>query len=219
MLPVTQPPTWRIPLRGPLFEGHCVRVGWPEPDEIDSLTALRNRPQVCAKFLDPRPLDPQRNREWIDHGMRRPYEALLAIRLKRGGALVGAIGWSRGDPSEGSFELGRVMIDADVLRRQRRNFPPGYAGVATDAGTALRDFGFRALGLTVMRSVFIDDNRLSRRALLLGGARIVGGSRMQRADGSEVAVTRLELRREEWEGLVEGRKTFPGNPYWRQADG
>jgi RimJ/RimL family protein N-acetyltransferase len=219
LLPVAQPPTWRIPLRGPLFEGHCVRVGWPEPDEIDSLTTLRNRPQVRVKFLDPRPLDPQCNREWIEHGMRRPYEALLAIRLKRGGALVGAIGWSRGDPGEGSFELGRVMIDAAVLRRYRRNFPPSYAGVATDAGTALRDFGFRTLGLTVMRSVFIDDNRLSRRALLLGGGCIVGGWRMQRADGTEVAVTRAELRREEWEGLVDGGKTFSGNARRRQADG
>ena len=216
---MAQPPTWRIPLRGPLFEGRCVGVGWPEPDEIDWLTALRNRPQVCAKFLDPRPLDPQRNREWVDHGMRRPYEALLAIRLIRGGVLAGAIGWSRGDPGEGSIELGRVMIDAAVLRRYRRNFPPGYEGVATDAGTALRDFAFRALGLTVMRSVFIDDNRLSRRALLLGGARIVGTSRVRRADGTEVAVTRAELRREAWEELVEGRETFPGSAHRRQADG
>src|SRR5208282_5698613 len=197
--PVARELVWRIPSRGPLFEGDCVGVGWPEADEIDRLTALRNRPQVRIKFLDPRPLDLARNRDWISHGMRRPYEALLSIRLKRTGVLVGAIGWSHGDPGEGSLELGRAMVDAAALRQYRHAFPRGYVGVATDAGVALRDFVFRALGLTVIRSVLIDDNLLSLRALLLGGGRVVGTSRVQRTDGTEVAVTRLELRREAWE--------------------
>ncbi len=193
---------WRIPLSGPLFEGRCVSVGWPESHEIDALTALRNRPQIRDKFLDPRPLDPERNREWIRNGMQRPFEALLSIRLKPSGVLVGAIGWSRGDPDEGSFELGRVMVDAPVVQRHRWALPADYVGVAADAGTALRDFGFRDLGLTVMRCVLIDDNRLSRRAVLLSGGRIVGRSRARRADGTEVAVVSLELRRAEWEAIV-----------------
>ena len=193
---------WRIPLSGPLFEGRCVAVGWPEPEEIDALTELRNRPPIRNKFLDPRPLDPERNREWIRHGMRRPLEALLSIRLKSSRALVGAIGWSRGDPDEGSFELGRVMIDAAIVHRHREALPADYVGVATDAGTALRDFAFRELRLTIIRSVFIDDNRLSRRAVLLGGGRIVGTARARRADGSEVDLVSLELRRAEWEALV-----------------
>jgi RimJ/RimL family protein N-acetyltransferase len=193
---------WRIPLSGPLFEGRCVSVGWPESHEIDALTALRNRPQIRNKFLDPRPLDPERNREWIRHGMQRPFEALLSIRLKPSGVLAGAIGWSRGDPDEGSFELGRVMVDAAVVQRNRDALPAGYVGVAADAGTALRDFGFRDLGLSVIRCVFIDDNRLSRRAVLLGGGRIIGTSRARRADGTEVAVVSLELRRTEWEAIV-----------------
>jgi RimJ/RimL family protein N-acetyltransferase len=193
---------WRIPLRGPLFEGRCVTVGWPEFHEIDALTALRNRPQIRSKFLDPRPLDRERNHEWIRHGMQRPFEALLSIRLKPSGALAGAIGWSHGDPDEGSFELGRVMVDAAVVRRHRDALPAGYAGVAADAGTALRDFGFHELGLSVIRSVLIDDNRLSRRAVLLGGGRIVGTSRARRADGTEVAVVSLELKRAEWEAIV-----------------
>jgi RimJ/RimL family protein N-acetyltransferase len=193
---------WHIPLNGPLFEGRCVSVGWPESHEIDTLTALRNRPQIRNKFLDPRPLDPERNREWIRHGMQRPFEALLSIRLKPSGVLAGAIGWSRGDPDEGSFELGRVMVDAAVVQRNRATLPAGYVGVAADAGTGLRDFGFRDLGLSVIRCVFIDDNRLSRRAVLLGGGRIVGTSRARRADGTEVTMVSLELRRTEWEAIV-----------------
>jgi RimJ/RimL family protein N-acetyltransferase len=193
---------WRIPLSGPLFEGRCVSVGWPESHEIDALTALRNRPQIRNKFLDPRPLDPERNREWIRHGMQRPFEALLSIRLKPSDVLAGAIGWSRGDPDEGSFELGRVMVDAAVVQQNRATLPAGYVGVAADAGTGLRDFGFRDLGLSVIRCVFIADNRLSRRAVLLGGGRIVGTSRARRADGTEVTVVSFELRRTEWEAIV-----------------
>ena len=184
-------------------------VGWPEQSEIDALTALRNRPLIRSKFLDPRPLDPERNREWISHGMKRPYEALLAIRLRPSGALAGAIGWSHGDPHERSFELGRVMIDAAVLQRHRREFPADYVGVAADAGAGLRDFGFRVLGLALMRCVLIDANRLARRAVLFGGGRIVGTSRVQRADGTGVTVTRLEMRRAEWEALVDRRETVP----------
>jgi RimJ/RimL family protein N-acetyltransferase len=199
-------------LQGPLFEGRCVSVGWPEPSEIAALTSWRNRPQVRSKFLDPRPLDPERNRDWISHGMRRPYEALLAIHLRQSGALAGAIGWSRGDPHEGSFELGRVMIDSAVLQRHRKDFPADYVGVAADAGAGLRDFGFRVLGLALIRCVLIDDNRLSRRAVLFGGGRIVGTSRVQRADGTEVTVTKLELRRAEWEALVDRRETVPATP-------
>jgi RimJ/RimL family protein N-acetyltransferase len=201
---VAKATAWRIPLRGPLCEGRCVIVGWPEDDEVDALTALRNRPQIRDKFLDPRPLDPERNREWIRCGMQRPFEALLAIRLKPSGVLVGAIGWSRGDPDEGSFELGRVMVDAAAVRQHRQTLPDDYVGIAADAGTAVRDFGFRDLGLAVMRSVFIADNRLSRRAALLGGARIVGTSRARRADGTEVSVVSMELRRDEWQAMVAG---------------
>jgi RimJ/RimL family protein N-acetyltransferase len=193
--------TWRIPLSGRLCEGRCVIVGWPEEDEIDALTALRNRPQIRSKFLDPSPLHPARNREWIRSGMRRPFEALLAIRLKPSSVFVGAIGWSRGDPDEGSFELGRVMVDTAVVRQHRNALPRDYPGVAADAGMAVRDFGFRELGLSVIRSVFIAGNRLSRRAALLGGARVVGMASALRADGSEVPLVRLELARAEWESM------------------
>ena len=204
---------WRIPLSGPLCEGRCVIVGWPEDNEIDALTALRNRAQIRNKFLDPRPLEPQRNREWIRSGMRRPFEALLAIRLKPSGVFVGAIGWSRGDPDEGSFELGRVMVDAAVVRRHRNALPADYPGIAADAGMAVRDFGFRELGLSVIRSVLIADNRLSRRAALLGGARIVGTSSARRADGTEVSLVRLELVRAEWEPIfAQNERSGPRDP-------
>lgn len=187
-----------IPLQGPLFEGREVRVGWPEPDEYDRITALRNRPAVRQRFLDPRPLDIERNREWLARGMRRPYEALLSIRLKRTGGFVGAIGWSAYDPATASFEMGRVMVDTGAVLPYRDRFPPGYEGIAADAGVGLRDFGFERMGLALMRSEVIGDNALSRRATLLGGARPAGRSRGVRADGTEVDLIHFEMTREEW---------------------
>ncbi|CAG0969042.1 hypothetical protein BURK1_01123 [Burkholderiales bacterium] len=193
-----------IPLSGPLFAGRCVAVGWPEAHEYDRITALRNRDGVRNRFLDPRPLDLARNREWLAHGMPRPREAVLAIRLSASGTFVGAIGWSGYDPARAELELGRVMVDARALHSHRQAFPAGYPGVAADAGMALRDFAFGRMGVRRMTSVVIGDNALSRRAVLLGGARPVDSVTVTRADGTEVALLRLEMTRDEWRALAGG---------------
>jgi hypothetical protein len=86
---------WSIPETGILCEGRCIRVGWPEESELDAITALRNRPEISRQFFDSRPLDPVRNRQWLQHGINRPYEAVLSIRMKCDDALVGSIGWSK----------------------------------------------------------------------------------------------------------------------------
>jgi len=193
---------WSIPLHGPLTEGECIRIGWPEDAELDAITELRNRADVRRQFLDPRVLDLEGNREWLRHGMRRPYEAVLAIRMKVDGAFIGAIGWSKGDPAERSFELGRVMVDARTLVRYRDSFPDRYPGVAVDAGTAIRDFAFTTLGLELMRAVVIEENRLSQRAVAAGGGRVVGTRTERRSDGSEVHLIDLECSREDWMRLT-----------------
>ena len=191
-------PAWAIPLEGPLTEGECVRLGWPEEAELDAITALRNRPDVRRQFLDQRMLDVERNREWLRHGMKRPYEALLSIRMKVDGAFVGAIGWNKGDPVTRSIELGRVMVDVRTLLRYKDVLPPRYPGVAVDAGTALRNFAFSAMGLRVLRMVVIESNRLSQRAAVVGGARIVGHRSERQADGSEIRLVELECSRDDW---------------------
>ena len=194
--PVT--PQWTIPLHGLLVEGRCVRIGWPEETEFDAITALRNRDDMRRQFLDPRPLDPARNREWLRSGMRRPYEAVLSIRIKDDDVFVGAIGWNHGDPVEGSFELGRVMVDAPALVPYRSRLPADYPGVAVDAGMAIRDFAFEKLGLSVIRMVVIEANRLSLHAALSGGGHVTGEHSERRSDGSELRLIDLECRREDW---------------------
>ena len=189
---------WAIPDRGVLCEGRCIRLGWPEESDFDAITALRNRPEVSRQFLDSRPLDRVRNRQWLQHGMNRPYEAVLAIRMKSDDAFVGSIGWSKADPAAGSLELGRVMVDADKAIAYRSLLPRDYAGVAVDAGTAVRDFLFTALPLQLLRMTVIAGNSLSLRAATTGGGRVVASGTARGADGVEVEVAYLEFSREDY---------------------
>ena len=188
---------WVIPERAILCEGRCVRVGWPEEAELDAITALRNRPEVSRQFLDSRPLDAARNKQWLQHGINRPYEAVLAIRMKSDDTFVGTIGWSKGDPAAGALELGRVMVDAGKTIAYRSLLPPDYPGVAVDAGVAVRDFLFATLPLRVIRMTVIAGNNLSLRAATTGGGRIISQGTARRADGVEVEVAHLECSRED----------------------
>lgn len=193
---VTSEP-WVIPQRGILCEGRCVRIGWPEEAELDAITALRNRPEVSRQFLDSRPLDAARNKQWLRDRANLPYEAVLAIRMKSDDAFVGTIGWSKGDPVAGTLELGRVMVDAGKTIAYRSLLPAGYPGVAVDAGMAVRDFLFAALPLRVIRMTVIAGNNLSLRAATTGGGRIVASGTARRADGVDVEVAYLECSRED----------------------
>ncbi|HZW72471.1 MAG TPA: DegT/DnrJ/EryC1/StrS family aminotransferase, partial [Caldimonas sp.] len=130
--------------------------------------------------------------------MKRPCEALLAIRLKPDGVLVGTIGWSHGDPAAGSLELGRVMVDTLAVRPYRHRLPVGYPGVAVDAGMAVRDFGFSVLGLQLIRMIVVENNRLSLRAAVAGGGRIVGTRAEARPDGGTRKLIDLEFTRDDW---------------------
>jgi len=187
-----------LPLTGPLFDGRCVRVGWPEPDEFDRITSLRNRPQVRGRFLDPRALDLQRNRDWLAHGMQRPREALLSIRLAANGTWVGTIGWTGYDPDRRELDVGRIMVDAQAVLPHRASLPDGYPGVGVDAGRALRDYVFSRLDLATMTCVVIGDNALSRRTVLMGGLRPVGTSESTRPDGTKVGLIRFAMTRDDW---------------------
>jgi dTDP-4-amino-4,6-dideoxygalactose transaminase/RimJ/RimL family protein N-acetyltransferase len=188
-----------MPLHGWVTDGQCVSLGWPEEHEFDAITALRNRATVRRQFLDPKPLDPERNRRWLRDGMNRPREALLAIRLKPDGIFVGTIGWSHGEPEAGSLELGRVMVDTLAVRPYRHRLPLGYPGVAVDAGVAVRDFGFGVLGLRLIRMVVVENNRLSLRAAVAGGGRVVGTRVETRPDGTSRKLIDLEFNCDDWQ--------------------
>lgn len=187
-----------ISLAGPLAEGIFVTLGWPEADEYDRITALRNRPAVRACFFDPRPLDPLANREWIAHRMQRPREGLLSIRIGPHCVFCGTIGWSGYDPDVHTLEIGRLVVDAALVRPFRSGFPDGYPGVALDASNALLEFAFTRMGVERVTSVFLAERALPRRVNILCGGRHAGDSERVRPDGSRVRVSCMALTRAEW---------------------
>lgn len=185
-----------LPLSGVVCHGSRVELGWPEPTEYDLLTAMRNRPAVRERFLDARPLDPERNRAWLATGMRRPFEGVLAIRL--GGSPVGMIGWSHWDPKAGTLELGRVIVAADAVRRAGVVLPPDYPGVAADAAITLRDALFTLLDVQVMRSVYFADNALAARLNVAAGGTLASRRTVERPDGRTVELVEMQMTRETW---------------------
>jgi RimJ/RimL family protein N-acetyltransferase len=191
-------PVRAIPTLGVLCLGDMVELGWPEESELDRLTALRNRPRIRAGFLDPRPLDPLANREWLRDARRRPADALLAIRLRANGALCGMLGWTGWSTRSRTLEVGRIVVDPDVARPFRSLRPRGYRGIAVDASIALRDYLFGTIGAHVLHSTYLVDNRLAARLNRLVGGRVLGTASVRRADGTLAKVAKLELTRSEW---------------------
>jgi RimJ/RimL family protein N-acetyltransferase len=187
----------RLPLEGTIAVGTLVSLQWPEPAEYDLITALRNRPSTRACFLDSRVLDPAANRKWLAGGMKRPWEGLLSLRFGPQRVFCGTIGWSGYEPSMRTFEIGRLIVDTEVLRPLRTRLP-GYPGVAVDASMALLDFAFGTLRLDYVTSVFLAGNALPRRVNVLAGGRYAGDAERERPDGSRVLVTCMRLTREDW---------------------
>lgn len=187
------------PVEGLLCSGAAVDLAWPADDELDAITALRNRASVRARFLDSQPLDVVANRAWLRAHARPPHEGLLAIRLRGRAIFVGAIGWSGYDARARTLELGRVMVDVHAVHAHRDGLPPGYRGVALDAGIALRDHLFETLHLASLTSVVKADNPLALQASQRGGCTIVARYREQGADGRAVALVRLAMTRAHWQ--------------------
>lgn len=90
------------------------------------------------------------------------------------------------------------MVDTLAARPYRHRLPVGYPGIAVDAGMAVHDFGFSVPGLELIRMVVVETNRLSLRAVVAGGGRIVGTRHDARTGGATRKLIDLEFTREDW---------------------
>ena len=190
-----------IPTTGVLVRGQLVVIGWPEPHEFDAITALRNAGSVRRWFVDDKPLDPQRNREWLLTGMKRPTEALLSIRLAATGVLLGVCGWSDWIPAEGVVTLGRFAMSIEKLRAMRLELPIGYKSIAYECEIIMRDFAFRELRVEKIVTSYMVGNRHAARVNHEMGLSVIGQSDYTRPDGSRLKLVNLELSRTQWERL------------------
>lgn len=190
-----------INTKGTLCNGIMVTIGWPEEDEYDLITNLRNKDSVKGWFLDSRPLDIFKNRNWIESGMLRPKEALLSIRFKTNNIFLGTIGWIDWDLKSATACFGRLMVDLQAVRKIKDKFPENYIGVAVDAGTAIRDFAMSSMKLNAIKTFLFTTNSKSKLVNEAIGLKEVGRIFRSKPDGTKVETIEMRLTRNEWEFL------------------
>jgi RimJ/RimL family protein N-acetyltransferase len=190
-----------IPIEGVLCQGRQVDLAWPEPREFDAITALRNQPWIRRWFLDDRPIAIEANRLWLTSGMKRPWEALLAVRWRMDGRLLGTIGWSDWSQTTASASFGRIMVDRKALRSLCRGREGCNPRPMLDAIHALRTYVFEEMALERATCVHVAGNVLSSRIQSSVGFREIGSSQHTRPDGSSVTVIESVLTREDYLAL------------------
>lgn len=132
--------------------------------------------------------------EWAAH-----HGLSLAITLKPGGELIGSIGFTFAE-AHARAELG-YWIGVPFWRR----------GFATEAATALTDFGFRFLGLNRVQAHHFASNPASGRVLLKVGLRREGTSpKMMLKNGRYEDVVFYGVLRRDWPGLDGAVPFAPG---------
>lgn len=187
-----------VPTEGVLCSGERVRIVWPIESDLDQITELRNRPAIRRWFLDSRPLDPQKSREWLLHRTHGGEEAILTIRWAETDVFLGTIGWSSWDRVQKTACFGRLMADRRALIQLRHKMRPPYVGAALDAALAITDFAFTRMNLRAMTTWYLEGNYLAARVNLAVGMEETGRMTRCRPDGSEVRSVELRLDHDRW---------------------
>src|SRR5579884_2069596 len=146
-------------------------------EDLDAVHAFRSDPEV-ARYSEPLLENVERTATWLDevmfHNRQRPRSAYnLAISLKDTGQVIGwiGIGDSERYPSKGELSFGYTL--------NRAQWGKGYA---TEAASAVVDFGFSALGGTRVSAWCWEENVASARVLEKAGLRFV--QRLEETDSA-----------------------------------
>lgn len=185
-----------IPLAGELARGQAVVLGWPEPDELDRITGLRNGPQTQPWFLDRRTLDPEANRRFLSEGLAKPFESILAVRWLQDGSFLGSIGWMDWRPAARKIALGRLMVDHKAVLAVGSRFPPGYQGVAADAARTLGEFVFEVMKVRFISYCYLEQNPRARRVAESGGLVVLDRRVETTADGRRLVLIEARIPEE-----------------------
>lgn len=200
------PALHRFPFQGTLCGRGAIALAWPEPDEFDAITELRNQDAVRRWFIDDRRLDPETNRKWLEN-IERPKDALLTVRLATNQRFLGMIGWSNWDRDNASICIGRLALDSKALKDLLRtaNVKQSFA---LDAAKAVRDFVFRELEVNVITTWYIAGNELAARINSGIGMVETGRRTRKRPCGDELQTVELSLDREHWRTRHDSAQTW-----------
>jgi len=189
---------YNINTTGVLCSGLLVTIGWPESDEYDTITSLRNKSVVRKWFLDSRMLDIQKNRVWLEKGMCRPKESLLSIRFKKDNTFLGTIGWTNWDLISARACFGRLVIDQITLGKIKQNLPNDYYGVVIDACVAVRDFAMTRMNLEFIDTYLLANNYHAKKINETLGLKEIDKDIVKMDNGINVEILKMQLTRKEW---------------------
>jgi len=190
-----------IKTSGVLCDGQLIKLGWPEEWEYDSITELRNDPRIRKWFLDSKPLDKQKNREWLRSGLKRPYESILSIRWKEDDSFLGTIGWSNWDVEKGTAWFGRLAVDKNSLKKITEITPKGYIGIAVDAALTLRDFAFTSMKLKAVITYYFQGNKMAENVNKAIGLSKVSCEKRLSNNCTMIETVNMKLTYEKWKML------------------
>lgn len=178
-----------IPTSGVVAINSQIVLSWPEPEEFDRITDLRNRSFVRKWFLDDGLLDPERNRGFLRQDAADLTSAVLAIRCAASGLFLGTIGWSRWDRHERTAEFGRLAIDLAAVRRLGAPRPR----VAREATGLLAWLAFERMGMTCLYADVMLGNERSLAVCRRIGMRVADYHAKTRPNGERIEMVRFEL--------------------------
>ncbi|MES2154617.1 MAG: GNAT family protein [bacterium] len=197
-------PFQEFPTSGVVATGVFTFLEWPRPDDVSSMTGLRNSPAVRRWFIDDTVLGEETNRAWILSETNRPWEAILCIRNRSDGRFLGTIGWTDWDPVDRSVAAGRIAVVATTAAPVALATGGRQASAAFDAGASLADRFLRHFDLSSVRTSYVVGNERAARLNEALGMRIVGRSVRTRPDGSPIEIVDLRMSRQEWQSRREG---------------
>ena len=181
------------PAQPPLIETPRLRLRPFGPADGPFVQRLAGVREIADTTLHiPHPYPDGAAETWINtHGERwaAREELVLAITLKDGDALIGAVNLAF-EPLHDRAELG-YWVGVPYWRR----------GFATEAAGGLVDFGFKVLGLNRVQAHHLARNSASGRVMLKLGLRREGASpRAAKKNGRYEDVVFYGLLRRDWPG-------------------
>lgn len=179
------------------LQGSLVRLTRPEPSDANLIASLRSSPRVRRWFVDDRPIDHFRNREWLITEAVSDTSGLFVIRSLVDSSFLGFVGWSDHDSASGTVQLGRIAVHPGSYKALSRAI--GYAPrLADECGRLLIEFAFTVLAADRIYVEVLPDNHAAIGLVERLGLERVSIQLRSRPNGHLSPVQVFQLQRSEW---------------------
>lgn len=192
--------THKIPISGRLCQGIEINLGWPDSHEAADMAELRNKQENRKWFVDQRSIPLEKSMKWILDKSRRPYDAILSIRLNQPEIFIGTIGWKYSGDEKRELEIGRLILDKKKIQSCKRTFQQDYLGLANDIVLSIREFSMNKLGINTIITKTLEINERSLKLSHYSGLTLSHIEEVELGGQSQNLVV-MSLHRDKWKKL------------------